>query len=151
MECFEQYWHVHWHQKPQQDWLWHWTSAYSAGESCCSGDGERCSFSSSRPIAPPPLPLRCLLGWRGFPPGSERSGSIHRCAEQPAGGETDRELSLWPKIEAPPLRRAPIATSAAVHGEGPRHGPHQPAVGWLRCEVLPSSQDTSGSFLFSTS
>lgn len=32
MECFEQYWHVDWHQKPQQDWLWHWTLAYSAGE-----------------------------------------------------------------------------------------------------------------------
>lgn len=92
MECFEQYWHGHWHQKPQQDWLWHRTPASSAGESCCSGGGGRCSRSPSRPTAPPPLPLRCRLGWRGFPPGCERSGSIRRCEGQPAGEESNREL-----------------------------------------------------------
>lgn len=82
-----------------------------SGGSCCSGG--HCS-SPSRPRAPPPPLLHCRLGWRGSPPRSGRSASTRRCVEQPAAGETRRELiktlavwdwfSLWPKTEAPPQR-----------------------------------------------
>lgn len=44
-----------------------------------------------------------------------------------------------------------MAMAAGVPGEGARRGPRRPAVGWLRCKVLPTSPDKSGSFPFGTS
>lgn len=58
------------------------------------------SSSSSMPPAPPPPPPRCPPGWRGSPPGSERSASIRHCAAPPAAERQHRDDSPWPAMSA---------------------------------------------------